>query len=85
MAEEAVDTEDHGRPVPPASDAEPDAGDLPAIDATGGHVLPDGRVVWSCPDGIFLDKNGYPDRSQPVDYQWPTVEEILAEADAAGR
>ena len=48
------------------------------MDATGGHVLPDGRVAWSCADGMFLDKDGQPDRSQPVDDPWPTLEEILA-------
>ena len=86
MAGEAVDSDYHGRPVRPAAEAErpdPDDEDLPAIDATGGHVLPDGRVVWRCPDGTFLDKDGQPDRDSPVDYTWPTLEEMLAEADAA--
>lgn len=85
MAGEAVDSDYHGRPVRPISDTKPDVEDLPLMDATGGHVLPDGRVVWSCADGTFLDKDGQPDRSSPVDYQWPTVSEMLAEADRRQR
>ena len=84
MAGETVDSDYRGRPVRPVSDTErPDltAEDLYAMCDATAHVLPDGREVWQCWDGTFLDKDGQPDRSQPIDYRWPTLEEALAEAD----
>ena len=84
MAGEAVDSDYHGRPVRPAADAErPDLTDedLHAMCDATADTLPDGRHVWRCWDGTFLDKDGYPDRSRPIDHKWPTVEEMLAEAD----
>ena len=69
----------------PIADAErPDLTDedLYAMCDATADTLPDGRHVWCCWDGTFLDRDGQPDRSRPIDYKWPTVEEMLAEADA---
>ncbi len=90
MAEARVEVDYAGRPIvrAPITDADraavtvEDMADL--CDATA-TTLPDGTKVWRCWDGTFLDKDGRPDRDNPVDYRWPTLEEMLDEADAAGR
>ena len=85
MAGEAVDSTYRGQPARAIADAErPDltVDDLHVMCDATADTLPDGRVVWSCWDGTFLDEDGQPDRSQPIDHRWPTVEEMLAEADA---
>ena len=88
MAETRVEVDYAGRPIirKPITDADraaltaQDMADL--CDATA-TTLPDGTHVWRCWDGTFLEKDGQPDRSRPIDYTWPTLEELLAEADAA--
>lgn len=87
MAATRVEVDYAGRPIirSPITDADraaltaQDMADL--CDATTA-TLPDGTKVWRCRDGTFLDKDGRPDRDSPVDYAWPTLEEMLTEADA---
>ena len=94
MADERIDTDYKGRPVDPleftdADRAELDDVDLREICDATAHQLPDGRWYWSCVDGTFLDKDGRPDRTQPIDDPDPaplSIGEAIRNLDrAAGR
>ena len=82
MAEERVDSDYSGRPIETSGDTKPSG---PFFGDIVKHWL-DGRWVWSGPSGIFeSDPSGKPDYSRPVDHEWPSLDEALAEADEQRR
>ena len=54
----------------------------PSIGDCSKTIL-NGRWVWHCPNGTFEadPATGGPDGARPVDHEWPTLDQLLAEAE----